>query len=79
MVDQNASTDDVGQKNNNEKAMSGFRAIHAVTSSALLAIQFFPEWSKQAGILASSLETQATCARPGFSPSSGFAVSITCP
>lgn len=62
MVDQNASTDDVGQKNNNEKAMSGFKAIYAVMSSALLAIQFFPEWSKQAGILASSLETQATCA-----------------
>ena len=80
VIDQHAGTDDTGQKNNNnEKAMSGFKAIHAVTSSALLAVQFFPEWSKQEGIPASLLETQATRAWPGFSPSSGFAVSVTCP
>ena len=78
VINRHAGTDDMGQKNNNnEKAMSGFKAIHAVTSSALLAVQFFPKWKELAGIPASLLETQATCAWPGFSPSSGFAVSIT--
>lgn len=80
VIDWNTSTDGVGQTNNNnhEKAMSGFKAIHAVTSSALLAVQFFPKRSEQGGIPASSPEMKATCAWPGFSPSSGFAVSVTC-
>lgn len=80
--DQNASTNWHRPmsfiKNKKVMRVGSVRAVPIITSPSTTCIPVhFPKWSKQGGIPASSLRTTRTYAQPGFSHSSGFAVSVT--